>query len=530
MIRRRPSADVVGVALLVALVAGIEVAVRHAALRPLWYDELWRAHYLSVPVGDFWSEIRRANAPSALGWALVSRVAGEVLGWHPWALRLPQLVTLPLLSAETYLLTRRFTSPAAAFVAGALIGVSGTVVDLGTQFKPYTVEALCAVAVLGLWLWRPTGTSTTGRRVAARTVAGALTVFTVPLAFLIGPLAVADVLLVRGGWRMRLRAAAEAGPAVVLTAAHALLFVARQSTQRHGHYWDGQFLAGRSLAGGVRFIGHQLLLLAGSAPPGVDRSDPNLVHTLTDGTPVELWVLAPGFAVALLLGARVLARRNDGRVLLVALLGAELMELLASGYRYWPFGATRNNLFLVPLLTVVPAVGIADLLSRARRHRPLVPAAAALVAVTVVALVSSTSATTRLFVHQRDPRLIDRLGVAADAATRLAGPGDLTVVAGALVRAGWLYSTGVRADRAVNGSPSTVFVPFDGDGTLAQALAARPAPQQVLLFVLDLERDSEQPALTRLRAAGFCPVGRRTVPQTGQLTVLRSCSPNGPGA
>jgi len=271
---RRRLVDPACVVLLVALVAGIEVAVRHAALRPLWYDELWRAHYLSVPVRDFWAEIRLANAPTALGWAVLSRGAAEVLGWHAWVLRLPQLVTLPLLAAGTYALTRRFTGGPTALAAGALLGVSGAIVDLGSQFKPYTIEVICAIGVLALWLSCPAGARTSSRRLGRRTLAGALTVFTVPLAFLIGPLALADVLLVRGDRRTRLRTALEAAPAVLLTAAHALLFVARQSRQRRSHYWDKHFLAGRGLLGGLRFVRDQVVTLAGSAPPGVEWTGP----------------------------------------------------------------------------------------------------------------------------------------------------------------------------------------------------------------------------------------------------------------
>ena len=141
--------------------------------------------------------------------------------------------------------------------------------------------------------------------------------------------------------------------------------------QRHGDYWNSQFLARRGVLGGLRFVGAQLLALAGSAPTGVDRTDPNLVHGITDGTAVAVWVLAPAVALASLVGARVLLRRPDGRVVVVALLGAELLELVASAERYWPFGPNRTNLFLVPLLTLVPAVGVRELVVLARRRRPL---------------------------------------------------------------------------------------------------------------------------------------------------------------
>lgn len=528
--RRSRRADLLCVVLLITMVTWIELAVRDAALRPLWYDELWRAHYLSVPVRDVWADIRQANAPSPLGWAVATRGAAELLGWHAWVLRLPQLVTLPLLGAGMYLLTRRFTDPLTAFVAGALLAVSGTVIDLGSQLKPYTVEAICAIAVVALWLTHPAGTGRTWDRLGPRTLAGALTVLTIPLAFVIGPLALADVLMVDGGWRARRRAALEATPAVLLTAAHTVFFVARQSVQRRGDYWNSQFLAGRGCTGGLRFVGNQLLALVGSAPPGIDRTDPNLVHGITDGTAAAVWVLAPAVAIALLVGARVLLRRPDGRVVLIALLAAQLLELVASADRYWPFGANRTNLFLVPLLTLVPAVGVRQLVVLARRRRALAPPALALVAVTVLALLSAASATVRLVHHQRDLRSIDQLGAATDAASRLVRPGDLTVVAGPLVRPGWLWSTQVRAERVVPApGAQIVYVPFDGKAAELATLANRAAPPgQVLLFVLDIERDAERPALARLRSAGFCPVSSRHFSVTGWLTVLRACPASAP--
>ena len=518
-------ADLLCVVLLVAMVTGIELAVRHAALRPLWYDELWRAHYLSVPLRDFWANIQQANAPSPLGWVIATRGAAELLGWHDWVLRLPQLVTLPLLGAGMYVLTRRFTDSLTAFAAGALLGVSGTVIDLGSQLKPYTVEAICAIAVVALWLAQPVGTGRTADRLGPRTLAGALTVFTIPLAFVIGPLALADVLTVGGGWRGRLRAALEATPAVLLTAAHTVFFVARQSVQRRGDYWNGQFLAGHGLTGGLRFVGHQLLAVAASAPPGMDRTDPNLVHGVTDGSSVAVWVLAPAVAIASSVGARVLLRRTDGRVVLIALLAAQVFELLASADRYWPFGANRTNLFLVPLLTLVPAVGVRELVVLTHRHRVLALPALALVAVASLALVSAASATVRLVHHQRDLRSIDHLGAATDAASRLVRPGDLIVVAGPLVRPGWLFSTKVRAQRVVpTPGAETIYVPFDGKAAEVPTLAGRATPPgQVLLFVLDIERHTERPALAHLRSAGFCPVNSRHFPATGRLTVLWAC-------
>ncbi|MBL7518562.1 glycosyltransferase family 39 protein, partial [Frankia sp. CNm7] len=139
-------------AALAATVVAALVALRAVLDRPLWYDEIWRPHFLAEPAATFWSELAHANTPSALGWAALTRLVGEVAGWHAWALRLPELVALVALPAVAYAFVRRFTGPAAAGLAAASLGLSGVVVDLGTQLKPYAVEALAALAVVWLWL------------------------------------------------------------------------------------------------------------------------------------------------------------------------------------------------------------------------------------------------------------------------------------------------------------------------------------------------------------------------------------------
>nr|MDT0666358.1 hypothetical protein [Micromonospora sp. DSM 115978] len=128
---------------LAALSLAVCVAFNGKITRPFWYDEVWRPHFVGEPLGTFWSELANANVPSALGWVGLTRVVGEVVGWHSWALRLPVVLSLPLLAVAGYLLARRFTAAGtagtvAAALAGATLGVAGTVVDAGTQLKPYS--------------------------------------------------------------------------------------------------------------------------------------------------------------------------------------------------------------------------------------------------------------------------------------------------------------------------------------------------------------------------------------------------------
>nr|WP_198318683.1 hypothetical protein [Pseudofrankia inefficax] len=492
-----------------ALVA-VDVVLRAYLRRPFWYDEIWRGHFVSEPLATFWPELAKANTPSAIGWVVVERLGGDVLGWHTWVLRLPGFVALPLLGIGITLLVGRFAGRLAGAFAALWICLNSTLLDLGTQLKPYTIETLAAVVAVLLWLAddRPlrgagpgVGSSGAGSNIAAgpgttaaaalggpasgsrtggeahgsgggrphrldrgrlarRTAAGVVGLFSVPAIFIIAPLAAADVILVayatwaarrpdqpldsrlvqprdsgadlpldshgrdasparpdgqqqseraaspdwwhgrpagvarpseavpagqpeteaRGIWspgtwaraRARARVAlvagawrgAEALPALVLTAANTFFFVGHQSSQRLGHYWDAQFLAGRGLAGGLAFIARQVRDIVTGTPPGIDRYDPSLLHPPTDGSWTSYWVLAPAVVACGLAGVAVLARRHDGRLILLALGGAQLAMLAASAVRFWPFGPTRTNLFLVPLIVLVVVTGAVALMRR----------------------------------------------------------------------------------------------------------------------------------------------------------------------
>ncbi|OHV68174.1 hypothetical protein [Pseudofrankia sp. BMG5.36] len=499
----------VPVALAGAVVAAL--GALHVVLgRPLWYDEIWRPHFLAEPPATFWPELAHANTPSALGWAVLTRLVGDLAGWHAWALRGPELVALVLLPAVVYVFTRRFAGVVAAGLAGASVGLSGVIVDLGTQLKPYSVEALASVAIV--WLWtagrpraghpRPATASRAGdptsgaapsaqgaatapgRALLARGAAGLVALFSVPAAFLVIPLAAADVLTAGRGSRRRLTAVLVATPALAICGLHTLVFVGHQSSQRASRFWDTQFLAGRGPLEAVRFVAGEVVRILGGAPTGIDRYDPNLVHPATDTTFAAGWLIAPAAGVAFAVGTVALARRRDGRHLIAAVVGALVLALAASAGRYWPFGANRTNLFLVPLLVVVVATG-ADRLAR-RLARPVVrrpaatyrhgrpaatyrhgrPVAAAAVlagrvlvagglAVLAVMPVASASALAPLWRERAEIRPVALMVDATEQARRLYQPGDVVIVGGRLARSGWLYAMSVSDDRAYQPPPRT---------------------------------------------------------------------------
>ena len=171
-----------------------------------------------------------------------------------------------------------------------LVGFSGTVLDLGWQLKPYTIELIVAGAVVLLWMRAPApGSGTRRARIGYRTAAGALAIFTVPLAFLLLPLAIADVVMVsgwrRGSWRrdwsQRWRAAWESAPALAICGIHSVFFVARQSSQRNGSYWNSSFLP-HQLGAGLGFSWDKTVAIISTTPPGADRINVNVVHPATN--------------------------------------------------------------------------------------------------------------------------------------------------------------------------------------------------------------------------------------------------------
>ncbi|ABW16655.1 conserved hypothetical protein [Parafrankia sp. EAN1pec] len=368
-----------------ALIA-LVVLLRAYLDRPFWYDEIWRGHFVSEPVGTLWSELAAANTPSALGWLSVTRLSGDLFGWHSWALRLPGFAALPALGALTAVLTRRFSGSVAALFAVCWLCLNATFLDLATQLKPYTIETLAAVAVVLLWIGPAPGSgigagagseaggadSGTGGvhsggdarppvrlgsvdrgRLVRRTAAGVISLFSVPAIFLVIPLAVMDVL----PGPDRRRRIAETLPSVVLVAAHTLLFIGHQSAQRAGGYWDTQFLAGRDPWQAVSFVAEQLWRFGTGSPPGIDQFDPSLVPGFVDLPGYLPGLLAPAIVLLGATGAAALARRSDGRRVLGALAGAELLMLGASAARFWPFGPTRTNQFVVPMFILVVVVG-----------------------------------------------------------------------------------------------------------------------------------------------------------------------------
>ncbi|CAO5193216.1 Glycosyltransferase RgtA/B/C/D-like domain-containing protein [Frankia sp. AiPs1] len=387
-----------------AVLVGVLCLLRDYLIRPFWYDEIWRAHVVSEPARSLWAELGVANTPSALGWLGVTRLFGDAFGWHSWSLRLPGFLAVPLLGVAIVLVASRYAGAVTAVLAAGWICLNSTFLDLATQLKPYALETLASAVILILWAGdhlptaapasltaAPTAPRTdqpgpppregadrgpqarvpAGRdaegvkaaRLVRRTAAGLVALFSVPGIFVIAPLSALDL------WRGPRRRARllECLPALALVGVHTVVFVAHQSSQRNGVYWDQQFLAGRGPFAALRFIAEQIRFTLTGSPPGIDRFDPSLVHgsvPLGASGPLLTVLLALVILGGAAVGTRTLARRPDGRQLLAALGGAELMMLGASAGRYWPFGPTRTNLFIAPMIVVVVMVGFGRVIRR----------------------------------------------------------------------------------------------------------------------------------------------------------------------
>ncbi len=415
-----------GVAVLVGLDAMVVAALWPTLVRPLWYDEAWRAYHISVGAGWF-ETLRTANAPLSGGWFAVEKLAVALGGNTELALRLPQIIALVALSLVTYLLCRWWLPRPDATVAAGLLTVNGGLLVYGMQLKSYLPEAVCAAAVTHLWLCarRRTGA---GRRPWPAQIGMALcAVMTVTSLFVLAPLLVLDFLDAGRSWRARrlhptpARTAAIETPVAAPTEiparapteiptetpdtapgaahprqrprqgprqrprqrpivaglggsvlvgacglAHLALFVLPQSYLTTNPYWRNFFITRDNAAGQLRTA--LLELPRNTFTAAMTRPDGQFGSPFT-GSPLladpdhRLHVcVVAGALLCWTVGLVTAARDRAGRALLLALGGALALIALASATGQWPVGFVRANLFLLPLLYVLAGIGGSALL------------------------------------------------------------------------------------------------------------------------------------------------------------------------
>jgi hypothetical protein len=229
--------------------------------------------------------------------------------------------------------------------------------------------------------------------------------------------------------------------------------------------------------------------------------------------------------------------------------------------RRWPFGMTRLDLFLLPLIYVLGGIGAVCLARaalggwRGRRGRRAdrgrvtwwwrVPAFGAFLAVLAAIVVPGGTATARTlresYEQQGAPTEFSNIKEAVEQARELAGPGDLAIVRTGRVPPFWYGEGWLYYMNSYQGYPaSTARLPRVAASDTAVVWQVTPAA--VGTFIADHRRSPtvflvelnvpqgihHGQSLRVLRRYGYCPVHEYYYALLGDLTVLDRGACRGP--
>jgi hypothetical protein len=553
-------------AVLLGLDIAVVVALWPTLVRPLWYDEAWRAYHISVGT-DWFDTLRTANAPLSLGWFAVEKLAVIIGGNTEGVLRLPQIITLIALSLFTYALGRWWLSrPAAAIVAG-LLTVNGGLLVYGMQLKSYLPEATCTVVTMQLWLCarRHADSGTSPWRAYLGMMACTVTAIT--SLFILLPLLAVDILdAVRAWWSRHGHSPRPWRPAAtrligsVLTCAtgcvHLVLFVLPQSYLTTNPYWRNFFITRSNAATQLRTALWELprntFTAAMTRPDGQFGSPFTGSPLLTDPDHrLHVCVIA-GAILCWAIGTSVAVRDRAGRALLTTLSGAVLLIALAAARKQWPIGFVRANLFILPLLYLVAGIGASALVRSAwpcvrqiRRPTVMISVLSALLTTALAAGVAVTVVSVHRIVEIRAsadvPLLLGDMRELVTIGRQTARPGDIQIVIpGRWDEKQWYkaqvyytsYYSGYPTDTAptppISDGNTLVLPPRGWNTSIPPFLAARPDAGALYLITYNLVfPDSLRELDSSLAGLGWCPdaSGRRSWPLTGQITRFLRCTP-----
>jgi len=347
--------DTIAVLALVLASVVVLVVLRHMLTRPLWYNEQWRAWHFSLG-RRFLEELSQINSPVSAGWVMVSKASIAVLGNTEIALRLPLTPAVPALAVVGYLLARRWLGVVGSLLVMVVLLCNVMVMTYAEQLAPYNLEAVCAVAVLLLWIQADESPPRACARWGRYLGMGALAIIATPVAFVLGPLLLVDV--VRSVRERRWWPLGPATAAGLPAIAHLVVFIGLQTGQSKGSFWDAYFLPHSPLAA-TRFLGRQLASYVPKALTGQSSYLPSVPEgTLTLGR--GLTILLTAFMLAGLASGVVVAFADSTvRPVLLVVVGGLAAELFASRLRLWPFGFARVNTFLLPFGYLLAGIGIA---------------------------------------------------------------------------------------------------------------------------------------------------------------------------
>ncbi|HUZ20754.1 MAG TPA: hypothetical protein VMU75_09325 [Acidimicrobiales bacterium] len=551
--------DLIVSCMLALLAAGTAAAYWQLATAPFWFDEQVRAYDLTQP--GLHTDLHNTYAPMAFGWMLLEKLAVLVLGAHEWAFRSPMILAWVLLGPAAYLVGRRLAPRPIAFGVAAALVVNPAVVYYAMQLKPYAVEALVTLASVLVWS-HARASGATRRRLGWYGALSGLGLLSVPAPFVIAPLLTLDLARAarrrHAGWHAAandLAAPALAG-AVVLV--EMVAFVLPQTFDLHYPNWQGLFLPHGTAA--VQVVARQLpTFLAGSWTGLPLFGDPFFQEVVPPALPSALALVGNLVVGALVLAGSWSVRRHPlGRGLVAVLLGGGLLQLVASGLREWPFGLTRVDLFVVPVIYLLAGAGLAALARaavsrrarggvRPRQLRPGAPSGAApawlgraafALALGVLSALVSYGVRGDLAIGRDLPLTRWDQGVrsAVARARQEATAGTVAIVLldgqGGFGRRGkgWAfymdsYDYPGRLGRAPRVPlDATWFATDDASGVSGATgfLRSHPGARQVLLYDWwGMGRDYVARQAEVLRAAGYHPAGEWTYAMSGTLTRWR---------
>jgi hypothetical protein len=536
----------------VAIAAVIEFQLRDLLTKPFYSDEAWRAYDITLGPG-FFSHLNDSGGPLAAGWLAIEDVSRLLVGNTEAGLRGPMFLALPVLGVATYLLARTWLGVAVSFCVAALLLVNPFIVNNALQLKSYSYEGIWSVATIALILlvqrttWRPV------QLLLLYAAVGLTAVFSLPNLFILAPLLLLDLIrAIRSRDRLWLRIAGEA-LAGLIALAHYVLFI-RPQAGVVGTTWWKYYYAPHQFGPLVHFALRGLASFDPFMVTGVATVEQQLpTYTLP---PLGHDLLAAGILVLLAAGIWAAAADAAARTTVVALGGALVLELIASAVQRWPFGMTRLDLFMLPLIYVLGGIGAVWLARaalggwRTRRGRLAdrgrviwwwrVPAFGVFLAVLAAIVVPGGTATARTlresYERQGAPTEFSNIREAVAQARRLAVPGDVAIVRTDRTPPfwygeGWLYymdsyqgypASIARLPRVA--ASNAIAVGLVTPAAVGGLMAAHPHARTVFLVELNvprgLPRSLHDQALQTLRRYGYCPAHEYFYAFLGDMTVL----------
>jgi 4-amino-4-deoxy-L-arabinose transferase-like glycosyltransferase len=535
-------ADISAVVVLLAGFIAIVAALRRAIAQPLWFDEQWRAYFISVSA-DWWHRLGQATGPMAALWYALERAAVAIGGNTETPLRLTNIGWMLAMTIGMYALTRIWLGPLASLIVAALVMVNGELLNFAVQLKPYNAEAAGVTISLAALFWARRGTRTRWR-VLGFAVAAIGVLISMSAIFVIGP--VLACFIVEWAWRRREDRVLLIGSVIIalIAGAHLKFWLMRQSTVTKSTYFDPNFAPHSSFSAFWRFTWDQTQSYVPNFVTGA------YAHSARQFYPVHItstWhrMLTVVLTVLIVAGAVYAWRSYEGRVLVISTAAAFVLNLIASMMRLWPYGWIRTSLYVVPLLYLLGALGVRGAVALAAhcRERYLTARAGERAALTFGALASACAVVLAVFAMVASASVSVGIGrrvvpgptpsgygrnINSAVATVRQHADDHTavVVVGSMALLGWQYYMYDRKHMPGRAVPldRSLFLTQHDSAQITSLLAGDRDLTRVYYYVpMGTTGKSVAADSTRVTAAGFCRASHEVFRDSGLLTGFTRC-------